>query len=384
MKVNPRVFFDIDIDGQRIGRVIFELFADEVPKTAENFRSLCTGERGISKEINVPLHYRGSIFHRVIKGFMCQAGDMQSRNGTGGCSIYGGTFADESFTRKHTTEGLLSMANRGPNTNSSQFFITTRPTPHLDGKHVVFGRVVHGFDVVQQVENESVDDRDRPLRTVMIANCGELELRLPPQQAPHGSGSEGESDVSSDDDSEEDRRRSKKRKHKKKSSKKDKKKKSKKRRRRSSSVDSDDEEDDRSRRHRRHRRKHRRRSVSRSPSPSRSRSRSRTPVKQTAEVDHLPPSASPHSKPRSKSPAAADQSLSPSRSKSPSRSRSPPSRSNRGYYDRDAPDADDDREEHEKPDWERTRRFLDDPDVNFKGRGRKKYRPKAAGMRAWN
>ncbi|KAI8331981.1 cyclophilin-like domain-containing protein [Choanephora cucurbitarum] len=180
MKINPRVFFDIDIDGNRIGRIVMELFADEVPKTAENFRALCTGERGLGKISNMPLHYRGSIFHRIIKGFMCQGGDFTRRNGTGGESIYGTTFADESFSRKHDTHGLLSMANRGPNTQSSQFFITTRPTPHLDGKHVVFGRVVSGYQVVERMENEPVDSNDRPLHNVMIATCGELVLKLPP------------------------------------------------------------------------------------------------------------------------------------------------------------------------------------------------------------
>ncbi|CAO3583851.1 unnamed protein product [Absidia cylindrospora] len=130
MPINPRVFFDFDIDGQRIGRVIFELFADEVPKTAENFRALCTGELGLGKISNMPLHYRGLIFHRIIKGFCVQGGDFTRRNGSGGESIYGATFPDESFSRKHTTEGLLSMANRGPNTQSSQILITTRPTPH--------------------------------------------------------------------------------------------------------------------------------------------------------------------------------------------------------------------------------------------------------------
>lgn len=111
---------------------------------------------------------------------MVQGGDFTRRNGSGGESIYGATFPDESFARKHTTHGLLSMANRGPNTQSSQFFITTRPTPHLDGKHVVFGRVVSGYDIVQKIENEPVDERDRPLRTIMIANSGELVLKLPP------------------------------------------------------------------------------------------------------------------------------------------------------------------------------------------------------------
>lgn len=157
-----------------------ELFADEVPKTAENFRSLCTGERGLGKVSNMPLHYRGSVFHRIIKGFMCQGGDFTRRNGSGGESIYGATFPDESFARKHDTHGLLSMANRGPNTQSSQFFMTTRPTPHLDGKHVVFGKIVVGYNILEQMENEPVDDNDRPLHNIMISNCGELVLQLPP------------------------------------------------------------------------------------------------------------------------------------------------------------------------------------------------------------
>ncbi|KAF9126136.1 hypothetical protein BGW39_006848 [Mortierella sp. 14UC] len=163
--------------------VIIELFKDEVPQTVENFRALCTGEKGVSKLSGVPLHYRGSIFHRVIKGFMIQGGDFTRRDGTGGESIYGGTLQDEGgFKRKHDIEGLLSMANKGPNTSSSQFFLTTRPTPHLDGKHVVFGRVVKGYDVVEKVENTPTDERnDRPLSIVMIANCGELELRIPPK-----------------------------------------------------------------------------------------------------------------------------------------------------------------------------------------------------------
>lgn len=157
-----------------------ELFADEVPKTAENFRALCTGELGLGKVSNTPLHYRGSIFHRIIKGFMCQGGDFTRRNGAGGESIYGATFPDESFQRKHDTHGLLSMANRGPNTQSSQFFMTTRPTPHLDGKHVVFGKIVVGYNILEMMENEPVDDNSRPLHNVMIANCGELVLKLPP------------------------------------------------------------------------------------------------------------------------------------------------------------------------------------------------------------
>jgi cyclophilin family peptidyl-prolyl cis-trans isomerase len=109
-----------------------------------------------------------------------QLADFTRRNGSGGESIYGANFPDENFKRKHTTQGLLSMANRGPNTQSSQFFITTRPTPHLDGKHVVFGRVVSGYDIVESMENQPVDQNNRPLQLVMIANCGELVLQLPP------------------------------------------------------------------------------------------------------------------------------------------------------------------------------------------------------------
>uniref|UniRef100_A0A8C1IV06 peptidylprolyl isomerase n=1 Tax=Cyprinus carpio TaxID=7962 RepID=A0A8C1IV06_CYPCA len=137
---NPRVFFDVDIAGERVGRVVFELFADVVPKTAENFRALCTGEKVIGKSTGKPLHFKGCPFHRIIKKFMVQSGDFSNQNGTGGESIYGDKFEDENIYYMHDREGLLSMANAGPNTNGSQFFITTVPTPHLDGKHVVFGQ----------------------------------------------------------------------------------------------------------------------------------------------------------------------------------------------------------------------------------------------------
>ncbi|KAI9313325.1 cyclophilin-like domain-containing protein, partial [Zopfochytrium polystomum] len=172
---NPRCFFDISIAGKNEGRLVFELFISEVPRTAENFRALCTGERGRSAQTGVLLHYKGSGFHRVIKDFMIQGGDYTKGNGRGGESIYGrDPFADESFNRKHDEPFLLSMANKGPNTNGSQFFITSAPTPHLDNKHVVFGRLISGQDLFRRVENLPVDASDRPYDSVIITNCGEL------------------------------------------------------------------------------------------------------------------------------------------------------------------------------------------------------------------
>ncbi|KAG7451009.1 uncharacterized protein BT62DRAFT_984296 [Guyanagaster necrorhizus] len=173
----PRVFMDFSVDGQSLGRVIFELFGDTAPKTSENFRALCTGEKGVSSS-GVPLYYKNSILHRCIKDFMIQGGDFTKRNGTGGESIYGGMFPDEDLTRPLDSEALLCMANRGPNTNGSQFFITLRECPHLNGKHVVFGKVIRGYDdVVKKIVGVPVDTKDRPTTAVTITSCGELELR---------------------------------------------------------------------------------------------------------------------------------------------------------------------------------------------------------------
>ncbi|KAJ7716825.1 cyclophilin-like domain-containing protein [Mycena maculata] len=191
--MRPRVFLDFQHANEPLGRVIFELFNDEVPKTCENFRALCTGEKGLSST-GAPLYYKNSISHRIIKDFMIQAGDFTKRNGQGGESIYGPRpFADEDMSHPLDSEGLLCMANKGPDTNGSQFFITLRACPHLNGKHVVFGRVIRGYDeVVTKLAEVPVDEKARPLDTVLISNCGELELRKPAKPARPVFDEEGE------------------------------------------------------------------------------------------------------------------------------------------------------------------------------------------------
>eukprot|EP00656_Telonema_subtile_P050641 TRINITY_DN6612_c0_g1_i2.p1 TRINITY_DN6612_c0_g1~~TRINITY_DN6612_c0_g1_i2.p1 ORF type:complete len:330 (+),score=107.10 TRINITY_DN6612_c0_g1_i2:125-1114(+) len=169
---NPAVFFEVSVSG-KTKRIEFELYANVVPKTAENFRCLCTGEKGRGRK-GKPLSYKGSTFHRVIKDFMLQGGDFTHGNGTGGESIYGKEFKDENFKLKHDKPGLLSMANAGPGTNGSQFFITTVPTPFLNGKHVVFGRVTKGMETVRAIEGLRTNSDDKPHNTVTIVNCGQM------------------------------------------------------------------------------------------------------------------------------------------------------------------------------------------------------------------
>ncbi|EDQ88039.1 uncharacterized protein MONBRDRAFT_33074 [Monosiga brevicollis MX1] len=170
---NPRVFFDVAIGSQPAKRMVFELFKKQVPKTSENFRALCTGEKGLGVS-QKPLHFKNTRFHRIIPQFMAQGGDFTHHNGYGGESIYGARFEDENFEVRHDRRGLLSMANAGPNTNGSQFFVTMVPTPHLDGRHVVFGELVSGFSVLDNLEAIG-SGSGTPLEDAIIQDCGELD-----------------------------------------------------------------------------------------------------------------------------------------------------------------------------------------------------------------
>ncbi|KAG7582856.1 Cyclophilin-like domain superfamily [Arabidopsis suecica] len=172
-KANPKVFFDLTVGGEPAGRIVMELYADKTPKTAENFRALCTGEKGMGK-CGKPLHYKGSIIDDIVVGSMWGGGDFIYGNADGSESIYGGLFEDENFYLKHDRPGVLSMANRGPHTNGSQFQIVLKKFPFIDGLHVVFGQVVEGLDVINSIGPKVKTQSGKPSQPVVIADCGQL------------------------------------------------------------------------------------------------------------------------------------------------------------------------------------------------------------------
>ncbi|XP_062081962.1 peptidyl-prolyl cis-trans isomerase CYP21-1 [Humulus lupulus] len=172
-EITHRVYLDIDIDKQRYGRIVIGLYGKVVPKTVENFRALCTGEKGKGVH-GKKLHYKGSPFHRIISGFVIQGGDIIHGDGRGYESIYGGTFPDENFKTKHSHAGVVSMVNSGPDSNGSQFFITTVKASWLDGEHVVFGKVIQGMDTVFAIEGGAGTYSGKPRKKVIIADTGEI------------------------------------------------------------------------------------------------------------------------------------------------------------------------------------------------------------------
>merc|ERR1719183_3497590 len=177
---NVHVYLEVEIQGVNIGRMIFKLYNDLVPKTAENFKCLCNGERGQGLITKMPLNFQSSKFHRIIPGFMAQGGDFELGDGRGGESIYGGKFADEAggLALRHAKRGLLSMANSGKDTNGSQFFILFKPAHHLNGKHCVFGELVEGQATLDAIEGVKTQSDDKPIAPITISRCGQLERRV--------------------------------------------------------------------------------------------------------------------------------------------------------------------------------------------------------------
>jgi len=178
-KVTDKVWFDIEIGGEKIGRIEIGLFGKTVPKTTQNFAQLASKHLTEESTDGKLVGFKGSIFHRVIKEFMIQGGDFTNKDGTGGRSIYGDRFADENFKLKHYGAGWLSMANAGKDTNGSQFFITVKKTPWLDGRHVVFGKILKGMDIIRKIEQTPTDSRDRPSKDVVVADCGHIVVDKP-------------------------------------------------------------------------------------------------------------------------------------------------------------------------------------------------------------